>query len=125
MPCSVCKDAISLGNDAVHESLDNFQRFYYNDVFKDSDQIEKHVYQYNSIADNFTRVLELKSGSADEPIICSLSELCIDGPEKYEALSYTWGSPRRSKTIKVDSTDFLVRFVREVMRLAKQLIGNR
>lgn len=111
MPCPVCEDATRSGNDAVNGSLDNFQRFYYNDFFKDGDQIETHKYQYDSVADNFTRVLELKPGTPDDPIICSLTEMCIDKPERYEALSYTWGSPRRSKTIDVDGMGFLVRFV--------------
>lgn len=113
MACTVCKDAIRTGNNAVDESYDNFERFYYKYMGKGKDKVEdraeKRVFEYLKItAENHTRLLELAPGCGDEPISCSLQETSIDDPPRYSALSYTWGSYEYHKRVLVDGKEFLV-----------------
>jgi hypothetical protein len=65
-----------------------------------------------------TRVLILHAGNSGSPIACHLEVLSdlsasrSDGqikPQRYEALSYTWGSPEDPVEIRIDNKKFEVR----------------
>lgn len=108
--CTLCAAAAIRANEAADESLDNFQRFYYRHIAGSKDEVGRHRHQYTGVLDrHHTRLLEVKPGRQDEPIRCCLREISIEQPPKYTALSYTWGTNVRKKTVEVDGADFLVR----------------
>ena len=123
--CKICEEATTCGNEAVNESFDNFQRFYFRPLTRAGivpnwgphmphwvDPRGPSVddpYRYNALVDEgHTRLLIVQPGKGDEPIQCSLQEMDIDDPPKYTALSYTWGAMDGSRKIDVDGHDFPV-----------------
>jgi hypothetical protein len=115
-PCSVCKDATSSGNEAVNESLDNFNRFYFRPmkpIFERHQSCPEpethHSYRYKPLLDRaYTRLLIVRPGQGDDVILCGLEDMDIDDPPRYTALSYTWGSWDDGKTIDVEGHRFSV-----------------
>lgn len=56
------------------------------------------------------RILEIKSGSPDDPVICSLRDARLSDHVSFEALSYVWGSPQEKlQRIKCNGQSFDVR----------------
>jgi hypothetical protein len=51
-----------------------------------------------------SRLVDLASGSYDEPILCTFSTFQVDHPPGYEAVSYTWGDPTPSHYVEVGSS---------------------
>ncbi|MCJ1389392.1 hypothetical protein MMC18_002249 [Xylographa bjoerkii] len=50
--------------------------------------------------DSSTRVVQLKPGSGSQSIICNLEEiLLVDEIKKYDAVSYTWGDLKKTRSI--------------------------
>ncbi|KAL2128563.1 hypothetical protein VTI74DRAFT_9020 [Chaetomium olivicolor] len=54
---------------------------------------------YDQLVPGWIRVIDLAPGVGDEPIICSLSQQPLKGPEAYEAISYVWGDQDRRHSI--------------------------
>ncbi|KAH8732040.1 heterokaryon incompatibility protein-domain-containing protein [Phaeosphaeriaceae sp. PMI808] len=52
------------------------------------------------------RILRLHPGSQDTPITCDLEAIYLDRDPYYEALSYVWGDPSKTKPITVGSSTF-------------------
>src|SRR5215469_2551643 len=67
----------------------------------------ENVQVYTKIEPGYTRILSIKRGQPDQPVICGLDPICIPStsraetlpPEPYEALSYTWGGQERTHPI--------------------------
>ncbi|KAF8850570.1 hypothetical protein BDZ45DRAFT_696624 [Acephala macrosclerotiorum] len=109
MTCHICKEMTKAGNDATDHSFDNFQRFYARHWLGGKEEISRHEYRYEELQDReHTRLLELLPGNDDEQITCLLAEAPIDDPPRYSALSYTWGTTPRTKTVLVNDQNFLV-----------------
>jgi len=51
------------------------------------------------------RILTLHAGDAWDPIVCNLRVAVLDQKPVYEALSYTWGDPDVTDTIRVDGVE--------------------
>jgi hypothetical protein len=47
------------------------------------------------------RLLHLMPGKDDDPIVCTLKHMSIDGPQEYDALSYCWGPNDAKKVVKI------------------------
>ncbi|KAH8690420.1 heterokaryon incompatibility protein-domain-containing protein [Phaeosphaeriaceae sp. PMI808] len=62
---------------------------------------------YRPLAPNFTRVFELEAGEFSSPIVGRLVPQAIDA-EPYEAISYTWGDPRKRRDITIDGVTLSV-----------------
>ena len=109
MACPVCKEMQRDGDDATNHSFDNYQRFYSRYWIGGKDEMFRHEYRYQQLNNrDHTRLLELLPGNDHEQIACMLAEAPIDDPPRYSALSYTWGTKARTKTIMVDNQNFLV-----------------
>ncbi|RYP15316.1 hypothetical protein DL765_005797 [Monosporascus sp. GIB2] len=109
MTCHVCKEMNKTGNDAIDHSFDTFQRFYARYWIGGEDEISRHEYRYQELHhSDHTRLLELLPGSDHEQITCNLAEASIDDPPRYSALSYTWGTTPRTKTVLINGQSFLV-----------------
>ena len=71
-------------------------------------------YRYRNLpSDKHIRVLRLEPSSEhDNPIRCRLEEMILDDDnhevEAFDALSYSWDSPERSRSIECDDQRFLV-----------------
>ena len=102
MPCPVCSKID--GDEAVHESLDNFRRFYFRHFQKHQEDAGKQAFQYEGLPENgrYTRLLELCPGEQDEPITVTLRRVSLDEPVRYAALSYTWGTTAGTRTVRVN-----------------------
>lgn len=111
MACSVCEEGFT-PNDAVNESFDNYQRFYFRKIVGvGRDEIKKHKFRHTPIENGrYTRLIALLPGQQSEPISCVLQAIAIDDPPSYTALSYKGSAPKQ-KTICIDSQDFLVSLV--------------
>jgi hypothetical protein len=109
MACKACHIVTRVGNDAVDQRFDNFQRFYGRYLTSEDKPIPGHKYQHEGLKDrNHTRLLELLPGNDEEGIVCRLAEAPIDNPPRYAALSYTWGTAARTKMVLVNNQEFLV-----------------
>lgn len=94
MACSVCEEGFT-PSDAVNESFDNYQRFYFRMIVGvRRDEIEKkHKFRHTPIENGrYTRLITLLPGQQSEPISCFLQAIAIDYPASYTALSYKWGN---------------------------------
>jgi hypothetical protein len=62
------------------------------------------VYKYGTLDGQSIRLLRLLPGDEDETIQCSLEPCTLDAVERidYEAISYTWGTPGDSDSIKLE-----------------------
>lgn len=60
---------------------------------------------------NYIRVCELQPGYPDEPLQIELRTHCINSPdaEEYEAISWVWGSPSNSTTLKYRGQSIAIR----------------
>ena len=108
MACTVCS---KIGADeAVNESLDNYRRFYFRHIHKQQDDSEKQAFQYERLPENrrHARLLELHPGEQDDPIVATLKCTSLDEPLQYAALSYTWGTLAKKRTVCVNGKDILV-----------------
>lgn len=57
------------------------------------------------------RVLHLKSGLADEPLVCSLRHVQLQDPQlRFEALSYCWGNEKSINSLDCDGTRQHIQF---------------
>lgn len=64
-------------------------------------------YEYQPIKNGHTRLLYLRPGRGDEPIICSLKIFDRDEKwPKYEALSYCWGADPAVHEVEVEGQSF-------------------
>ena len=62
------------------------------------------IYQPLNRSSQDIRLLLLESGHLEDPISCSLRYVSLDRDEvKYEALSYCWGDPTNTMTIKLST----------------------
>lgn len=52
------------------------------------------------------RILRLRRGSGDEPLLCSLSVADLDSRPNYEVLSYVWGNPKSTEEMTVVDIPF-------------------
>lgn len=73
---------------------------------------------------NFTRVLVLEPGSGQQSISCKLKFIDLNDPPDFEAISYVWGSRRKSRTIFCNGiatkiTHNLLRALRRVRHASK------
>lgn len=59
---------------------------------------------YQRLSENNIRLLVVQPGKENTPIQCHLELVAHNNRPLYEALSYTWGSSERPKSITVDST---------------------
>src|ERR1700761_8213868 len=66
------------------------------------------------------RLLELQSGKPGDPIICALKTTTISTNTRYAALSYVWGNPDYTSTIKCNGKQLMVTNI-----LAEALAGIR
>lgn len=60
---------------------------------------ELPAYKYETLKpaghdDGETRLLTILPGSSGSHISCKLHRVSLTQPQKYEALSYTWGNPK-------------------------------
>jgi len=112
MAFSVCEEGFT-PSDAVNESFDNYQRFYFRRIVGvGRDEVEKHKFRHTPIENGrYTRLITLLPGRQSKPISCVLQAIAIDDPPSYTALSYKWGSAPKQKTIRIDGQDFLVSLV--------------
>jgi hypothetical protein len=77
---------------------------------------KKRAYEYNQLpCDNFIRYLVLHPGRGNEPLICNLLTASLSD-STFEAISYVWGSSKKSKRIVCDD-----RFVKITTNLSKVL----
>ena len=113
MACSVCEEGFT-PSDAVNESFDNYQRFYFRmivGVWRDEIK-KKHKFRHTPIENGrYTRLITLLPSQQSESISCVPQAMAIDHPASYTALSYNWGSALKQKTICIDGQDFLVSLV--------------
>lgn len=64
---------------------------------------------HSPLADGQIRLLRLKpANDHSAPIDCSLFAISPTKSTQYEAVSYTWGDPKRDRVIKVNSLDFQI-----------------
>ncbi|OCK78373.1 HET-domain-containing protein [Lepidopterella palustris CBS 459.81] len=59
-------------------------------------------YQPLNTSQREIRLLNLMPGKFNDPIHCTVSIASLDDPPKYEALSYTWGNPKDTRSIILD-----------------------
>jgi hypothetical protein len=67
---------------------------------------------YRPLGINEIRLVALQPGTKTDTILCELVYFVRDDPaqnQDYEALSYTWGSPDKLRTITLDGANCLVR----------------
>jgi len=57
----------------------------------------------NKLPERHIRLLDLHPGHPNSPFQGRLRQACLDLPEFYEALSYTWGPPTTSSFMHCDS----------------------
>ncbi|MCJ1478165.1 hypothetical protein MMC13_006841 [Lambiella insularis] len=55
---------------------------------------------------NCIRLLKLEAGSGDNPLVCKLQIVSLDDDPYYEALSYVWGDPGKTRRIFVGGENF-------------------
>ena len=56
-----------------------------------------------------TRIVQIEPGSGSQKIICSLKEIAVtEGCPEYNALSYTWGDSKRTKSINCNGQDISI-----------------
>jgi hypothetical protein len=69
-----------------------------------------NIYGPLNHANNEIRVIRIKPGRWDDDISCSSKVISLDGLLRtgYDTLSYTWGNPKDTKTIRVDQQDINV-----------------
>jgi hypothetical protein len=61
------------------------------------------MYQYEPLApDNDIRLLTILPGDCNEGISCTLSHVSFSNEPLYEALSYTWGSEKKTKSLVIE-----------------------
>jgi hypothetical protein len=70
-----------------------------NELNRQSAEGPEPKFCYDRLLPGWIRVIDLAPGAGDEPIICSLSQQPLRGPEPYEAVSYVWGDPQRRHSI--------------------------
>ncbi|KAF1999212.1 HET-domain-containing protein [Amniculicola lignicola CBS 123094] len=67
------------------------------------------TYLYDStLSNHMIRLLQLGPGMGDDPIRCSLVEKSLDQEFIYNALSYTWGDPTRTRTISCEGQRLVI-----------------
>ena len=58
------------------------------------------IYKYSPLCEtNEIRCLILECGIGDDPLVCRLEHLVLDGGLHFEAISYVWGNPVRDHSI--------------------------
>ncbi|KAK0624344.1 heterokaryon incompatibility protein-domain-containing protein [Immersiella caudata] len=61
------------------------------------------AYEYAALPRRSIRLLRLRAGSPDSPLICSLRDESLDAPDiQYKALSYCWGDDRPQSRLLVE-----------------------
>lgn len=55
---------------------------------------------------NCIRVLRLRPGSGNTPIVCDMTVVSLDTDPYYEVLSYVWGDPKQTRRITVGGVTF-------------------
>ncbi|KAH7145402.1 heterokaryon incompatibility protein-domain-containing protein [Dactylonectria estremocensis] len=66
-----------------------------------------NIYEPLDVSRQQTRLLTIHPGAFEEPLICSLTTMSLDGSghENYEALSYCWGDSRSQAIIQLQRGD--------------------
>jgi hypothetical protein len=70
-------------------------------------QSPKHL-SYSELGDGVIRLIKVQKGSSEDMINCQLQNVHLSQDPNYVALSYTWGSPQKEKTIMVDEYPLLI-----------------
>ncbi|RDL39281.1 uncharacterized protein BP5553_03621 [Venustampulla echinocandica] len=60
------------------------------------------------VSKNTTRVVTILQGNHESPIQCTITEMNLDCPPPYCALSYVWGSPSRVSKILLDQKEMAI-----------------
>ncbi|KAK4446110.1 heterokaryon incompatibility protein-domain-containing protein [Podospora aff. communis PSN243] len=61
-------------------------------------------YEYATLPDRSIRLLRLRPGPPGSPLVCSLHDECLDGPNiQYKAVSYCWGDEHPPCQLLVDN----------------------
>jgi hypothetical protein len=72
-------------------------------------QNDEQPFRYEALQHNFIRLLILEAGSAEDSIRGQLFHApLLASSRHYEALSYTWGSPRCQHVIEINGNSFRV-----------------
>ena len=69
----------------------------------DTNSDSRAPYEYAPLAaERYTRLIHLQPGKWRDPLNCYITTCTLDTVPPYSALSYTWGSSGRSRTIRCD-----------------------
>ncbi|KAF2851620.1 HET-domain-containing protein, partial [Plenodomus tracheiphilus IPT5] len=74
---------------------------------------------------SFIRLVDLSPGSNDEELYCHIRHSPLKNGIKYEALSYTWGSPDRVHKIQCGEDYLQITITLKEALLALRLPGKR
>ena len=79
---------------------------------------------YRALSGSEIRLIRLRPGDWDDPIICDLIYLPLDDRPKFMALSYAWGDPTRTRPITLDGQPYNIttNLFRALRRLRYMLI---
>lgn len=69
---------------------------------------ENPFFRYKPIPAGQTRILCLQPGTADQPLTIRILPMNRSDSGSYDALSYTWGSPTRSRVVVLNESLFFV-----------------
>ncbi|KAK6586663.1 hypothetical protein PZA11_001720 [Diplocarpon coronariae] len=98
-------------NRVVRYSFMKFEALGPRHALKDESQISwdgENSYQYKSLKNEepnnkrHFRLLRILRGSPGERVACRLEVVSLDHPGEYEAVSYVWGDPTKSRNISID-----------------------